>query len=164
MLSIIVAKSINNVIGVDNNLPWHLSADLKRFKSLTMGNAVIMGRKTFESILSYLGKPLPGRENIVITRNNNYKAERSIVVHSIEEAIKKATKENVFIIGGAQIYKQSLDLVDRLYITEVQTEIDGNMSFPEICDQWKKVSKEDHQADEKNEYDYSFVIYEKKDL
>jgi dihydrofolate reductase len=130
-VSIIVAKARNGVIGVENRLPWHLSDDLKRFKRLTLGHPIIMGRKTFESI----GKPLPGRENIVITRQSGLKIEGARVVGSLDEAIDACRKQGVaeaFIIGGAEVYRQALGLADRLYLTIVAADVPGDAYFPEI--------------------------------
>ncbi len=156
MIRIIVAMSKNRVIGNNNQLIWKLSSDLKRFKELTTGNSVVMGRKTFESI----GKPLPNRRNIIITRNNNYVAEGCDIVSSLEEALL-LTNNNCFIIGGGEIYKQSLDLADKIYLTLVHKEFEGDTQFPELDKKWAKISRKDFEADEKNEYKYSFIEYEK---
>ncbi len=158
-ISLILAASDNNIIGHDNQMPWHLSNDLKRFKSLTFGHPVIMGRKTFES----LGRPLPGRQNIVITRNADYTAAGCDVVSSIEDALDMVSgHDEVFIIGGGQIYSQMWEKADNLYLTRVHTLIDGETSVPEITDYWKEVSRESHDADEKNQYPYTFIDYKKK--
>lgn len=159
-ISIIVATSKNNVIGVNNQLPWHLPADLKYFKSLTNGHSIIMGRKTYDSI----GRPLPNRENIVITRDKKFTSNDLIIKHSIEEAIEHCNgQEEVFIIGGDTIYKQTLAIANKLYITRVDIVIEnGDAFFPEINDEeWKKVSVEDYEKDEKNKFDYSFEVYER---
>lgn len=133
MISIIAAVSNNGVIGVDNKLPWDLPEDLKRFKELTTGNVVIMGRKTYESI----GKPLPNRINIVITRNKDFFVPDAIVTNSLESALLKAGGDkDIFIIGGGEIYKQSMGFADKLYITEVDMEVEGDTKFPTISDQW----------------------------
>lgn len=163
MLSIIVAVSENGVIGKDNQLLWRLSADLKYFKNLTSNHAVIMGRKTYESI----GKPLPNRINIVISGNNSFSAERIEVVSSLEKAIEKAQNllpnDEIFIIGGGSIYKQALSIADKIYYTEVKTNIEGDTFFPKLdSETWKEVSRISYQADEKNEFDYAFVIYERR--
>ncbi|MDP4020470.1 MAG: dihydrofolate reductase [Candidatus Adlerbacteria bacterium] len=132
-ISIIVSIGKNLVIGRQDKLMWPIPDDLKRFKQLTMGHTVIMGRKTFESILGTLGKPLPGRTNIVITRDKNYAPEGAVIVHSLEEAIQKAReieKEEIFIGGGAQIYEQALPLADRLYLTLIDDEKPGDAYFP----------------------------------
>ncbi len=161
-LSIIVAKAENNVIGKDNDLVWYLPADLKYFKQTTSGHYVIMGRKTFESF----GKPLPNRTHIIITRNKEFKYPGVHVVHSLDEAIemaKQSREEEVFVLGGAEIYRQSMDKVDRLYVTEVKAIFEGDTFFPEIDQsQWKEVSRQSFEADEKNKYPYAFVVYERK--
>lgn len=150
IITIIAAIANNNALGKDNDLIWHLPADLKRFKKVTSGHHIIMGRNTFESI----GKPLPNRTTVIITRNDNYKVEGCIVVNSIEEAIKVAENdEQIFIIGGAQIYKQALaaNLVDQLDITQVHHSFDADVYFPEIkLDVWKEVSRENFEIDERD--------------
>ncbi len=159
-ITIIAAKSDNNIIGNENQLIWHISNDLKRFKQLTSGHVVIMGRKTFESI----GKPLPNRTNIVITRNKDWNSEGILTVNSLEEAIAQAknTGSEIFIIGGGNIYEQSLHLADVLEITEVHQVFAGDAFFPEInSNEWKEVFRQDFVKDEKNQYDYSFVRYER---
>ena len=160
MLTIIAAIANNNALGKDNQLIWHLPADLKRFKQVTLGHHIIMGRKTFES----LGKPLPNRTTIIITRNKNYMVEGCIVVNSLEEAIKSAqTDENPFILGGAEIYKQAMTVADALDLTFVHHAFNADAFFPEIdYNTWKETYREDLKADEKNKYDYSFVKYLRK--
>ena len=159
-LSIIVAASQNNVIGKNNQLIWRLSADLKRFKALTTGHHIIMGRKTFDSI----GKPLPNRTSIIITRQADYKAEGCIVVNSLDEALAKVPEDQeAFIIGGGTIYKEVLDKADKLYLTLVHSKFDGDTFFPKVDDKiWKSVNREDHLPSEKNEYAYSFIDFVKK--
>lgn len=160
MTTIIVAKAENNVIGNDNQLIWHLSNDLKRFKQLTSGYPIIMGRKTFESI----GKPLPKRTNIVITRNTDWNPEGILVVHSLPDAIEKGKEmdSTIFIIGGGNIYEQAMDWADALEVTEVHETLEGDTKFPEIDPKiWKEVFRENFAKDEKNEFDYSFVRYER---
>jgi len=159
---IIVAKAKNNVIGKDNQLIWKLSDDLKKFKACTTGHYIIMGRKTFES----MGKPLPNRVSVVITRNKAYTVpEGHFVAHDLEEAFKICASKNedkVFIIGGAEIYTQALPYCDELLITEVHASPDGDAFFPIIPQEdWVKISQEHHQKDEKNEYDFDFVTYQK---
>lgn len=156
-LSIIVAASENHIIGRDNQLIWHLSADLKRFKTLTTGHTLIMGRKTFESI----GKALPNRRNIVISGNPLFRAEGCTVAGSIEEALTAAgAEEEVFIIGGASLYREFWDRADRLYLTLVHTVTEGDVCIPAVdARQWQEISREDFKADEKNEFDYSFINY-----
>lgn len=156
MVKIIVAMSKNRVIGNNNQLIWKLSSDLKRFKELTTNNSIVMGRKTFESI----GKPLPNRRNIIITRNNEYLVEGCEIVSSLEEALL-LTNNNCFIIGGGEIYKQALDITDKIYLTLVHKEFEGDTHFPELDKQWAKISRKDFEADEKNEYKYSFIEYER---
>ena len=159
-ISIIVAASRNNVIGKDNQLIWRLSADLKRFKALTTGHTIIMGRKTFDSI----GKPLPNRTSVIITRQEDYQQEGCIVVHSLEEALESVKdQEKVFIIGGGTIYEQAIDKADELYLTLVHKEFDGDTFFPEIkMSEWESVARQDCMPDEKNEYPYSFIDYKRK--
>lgn len=156
MIKIIVAVSKNRFIGKDNRLLWKLSSDLKRFKTLTLGQSVVMGRKTFESI----GKPLPGRRNIIVTRNEGYQSENCEVVNSIEEALL-LTNNDCFIIGGGEIYSQSLGISDKVYLTLVDCEIQGDVIFPELDSTWREISRTDFESDEKNEYKYSFIEYEK---
>lgn len=155
-LSIIVAMDKNRVIGRGDDLPWHISEDLKHFKKITMGKPIIMGRKTHESI----GRPLPGRENIILTRDVSYTAEGCTVLHSIEEVFEHCKNiEEVMITGGAEIYKLALGQASSLYLTEVHTEIEGDTYFPEFNrSEWEEASREDYKADEKNEFDYSFVL------
>ena len=162
MLTIIAAVANNNALGKNNDLIWHLPADLKRFKKITLGHHIIMGRKTFES----LGKPLPNRTTIIITRNTDYKVEGCIVVHDLTAAIEAAGEdENPFILGGAEIYKQAMPIADVLDLTLVHESFDADAFFPEInMSVWKEVNREDHVADEKNKYDYSFVQYKKSEL
>ncbi|MBC7836718.1 dihydrofolate reductase [Acetobacteraceae bacterium] len=161
-VSAIVSIGKNMVIGRSDRLMWPIPEDLKRFKNLTMGHPVIMGRKTFESILASLGKPLPGRTNIVITRDENYRPEGAIVTHSIEEAIEKAKeieKEEIFIGGGAQIYEQSLPYTDRLYLTLIDDEKPGDAYFPPYEHLFTKViADEEH---EHNGLQYRWVDIEK---
>lgn len=161
MVTVIAAIGQHNELGKDNDLIWHLPADLKRFKQTTTGHCIVMGRKTFESI----GKPLPNRTSIIITRDTTYSQEGCLVAHSIEEAIALAGDTKVFIIGGAEIYKQALakQLADVLDITLVHQEFEADVYFPEIDQKvWSEVSREDFPADEKNQYAYSFVSYTKK--
>lgn len=163
-VSIIVAKAENGIIGKDNTLIWHLPADMKHFRDKTTGHCVITGRKNYESIPEKF-RPLPNRTNIVITRQDNYSAPGAIVVNSIEKALELAKEkgaDEAFIIGGAEIYRQSLEIADKLYITDIHHAFDGDVSFPEINMQiWRQTKKADHIADEKNKYDYSFGEYEK---
>ncbi len=156
LISIIVAMDNKGVIGLKGDLPWRLSADLKHFKAITMGKPLIMGRKTYESI----GRPLPGRKNIVVTHSEDFKAEGCEVVHSLEDAFQTAGDvEEVMIMGGSGIYDQSLERAHRLYLTEVHADVAGDVYFPPFAKyQWKELDRKEHSADEKNEFDYSFVI------
>lgn len=158
MISLIVAIASNGVIGKDNRLPWRLPGDLAYFKRITMGHTIVMGRKTYESI----GKPLPGRQNVIVTRNRHFKSEGCIVINSLEEALKLAENDEVFIIGGAEIYSQAISIVERLYITHVNKEFEGDTYFPQIdSGKWKIISREEGETNEKNPYEYSFLIYER---
>ncbi|NCF72451.1 MAG: type 3 dihydrofolate reductase [Gammaproteobacteria bacterium] len=161
MISIIVAASTNNVIGADGELPWKISDDLKRFKALTMGKPIVMGRLTWESI----GRPLPGRQNIVITRQAGFSAEGCDVVASPAAALAIAgDAPEVMIIGGSQIYDLFLPKAGRLHMTRVQTEIAGDAFFPEIIESdWELVSSEAHEASDKNEFAFDFRTYERQD-
>jgi dihydrofolate reductase len=157
-ISAVVAISENRAIGKDNKLLWYLPNDLKHFKTITSGHTVIMGRKTYESV----GKPLPNRRNIIITRQD-IAIEGCEVVNSIKAALELCkTEREVFIVGGAEIYKQSLHLTDRIYLTVVHKQFEGDSFFPEIKKtDWVQVSREDHQPDEKNSLPYSFITYER---
>ena len=162
MITIIAAVSDNGVIGIENQLPWKLPADFKHFKETTLHSTVIMGRKTFESI----GKPLPDRINIVITRDTHKFFTGCITVHSLEAAIAKAdTNKNIFIIGGEEIYKQSMDISDELNLTVVHGTFEGDAHFPKVdLRKWEKVSQEDFQPDDKNKIAYSFTLYKKRPI
>lgn len=155
IISIIVALSENNVVGVRNQLPWKLSADLKRVKALTMGHHIIMGRKTYESI----GKPLPGRTNVIITRNNNFKAEGCVTAKSLEHALEISKDDSeVFIFGGGEIFRDAMSFASKIYMTRVHTHLDGDTYFPEVKPfDWRIINLEEFKADEKNEFDYSFM-------
>ncbi|HZY39362.1 MAG TPA: dihydrofolate reductase [Mucilaginibacter sp.] len=159
IISQIAAMSDNRVIGKDNRLLWHMPNDLKHFKNTTSGHTVIMGRKTFDSV----GKPLPKRRNIIITRQN-ITIEGCEVVHSIEAALALSKGEaEVFIVGGAEIYKQALRLTNRIYLTIIHHHFDGDSFFPELSkNDWKEVSHENHPADEKNAFPYSFVTFDRR--
>ena len=161
MISLIAAIGRNNELGKDNTLLWKLPADMKHFKEVTSLHSVIMGRKTFESI----GKPLPNRRNIVITRDVNYKNKEVEVVHSLSEALDLVGNDNeeVFIIGGGELYKQTMSIADKLYITHIDAEdSDADTFFPEIIPiVWNEISHKEHKKDEKNPFDYNFSIYEK---
>jgi dihydrofolate reductase len=159
IISLIAAMDKNRGIGVDHQLPWRLSADLKRFRELTMGRHLIVGRKTFESI----GKPLPGRELIIVTRNENYRAEGCFTVHSVAEAISLARargESEVFVCGGAEIYAQSIGLAHRLYLTLVEAEVAADTFFPEWDEsEWAEQESLAHPADEKNQYPFTFKVW-----
>ncbi|HZH64676.1 MAG TPA: dihydrofolate reductase [Flavisolibacter sp.] len=162
ILSLLVAASENNVIGKDNKLPWHLPNDLKYFKNLTWGMPILMGRKTFESI----GRPLPGRKSIVITRNNDRQYAGVDIVHSIEEAVQKAEAygvKEIFVIGGAEIFGTALPQAHRVYLTRIHQEFDGDVYFPEIRNtDWNLASSRFCEADEKNKYDHTYQVWERK--
>ena len=156
MIAIVVATAENNAIGKNNELLWHLPADLKHFKQLTTGHPIIMGRKTFESI----GKPLPNRTSIIVTRQADYKQENCVVVQDVKSALEKAQKldEQVFIIGGGEIYKEMLPFTDTIYLTKVHDTFDADTFFPELNpDNWQETEREDFKPDEKNKYAYSFI-------
>jgi dihydrofolate reductase len=161
MISFLVAMGKFRVIGKGNQLPWHLPEDLKFFKKVTMGHPIAMGRKTHESI----GKILPGRENIVITRQPNYQSGGATVFNSVEDFVKKYCNrdEEIFIIGGAEIFKEAFPYANRLYITQIHQEFEGDTYFPEFdFSQWKLISCEKGKSDEKNPFDYEFRIYDRK--
>lgn len=159
MISFIVARSKNNVIGCKNELPWHLPNDLQFFKKVTMGHPIVMGRKTFESI----GKPLPGRRNIVLTRDPHFQAEGVEVVHDKAAVCQLAEKEEVFLIGGAQIFALFMDVVENIYITEIDAEFIGDTFFPPWNkDQFDCVYQLKGEVDEKNLYPHTFYIYQRK--
>ena len=159
MISIIVAVSTNNVIGLHGELPWHLSDDLKRFKKITMGKPVVMGRLTFESI----GRPLPGRQNIIMTRQYDYVAEGCDVVASHDTAIAIAgDAAEIMIIGGGEIYALFLPLADRVYLTRVRANVEGDAYFDSLDDdEWQVSESETHNANESNDFDFTFVIRDK---
>lgn len=160
MISMIAAMANHRIIGADNDMPWHLPADLKHFKAVTMGKPVLMGRKTYESI----GKALPGRPNIVITSNESYSLDDATVVHSIEAAMQKAAAfDEVMIIGGGSIYDSMLSQAQRLYLTFIDLTVDGDTQFPdyEANANWQELFRETHQKDDKNPYDYTFVTLER---
>ncbi len=151
-----VAIAKNWVIGGDNDLPWYLPEDLKHFKKITTGKTVLMGRKTYDSIIKRLGKPLPNRKNVVITRQTDFIAANEVLIfHSIEEAFDHLKNEDIYIIGGAQIFKQTLPLAEKMYITKVHQEYPGDAFFPKIdFSQWTLLEQEDHEG-------YSFAVYQK---
>ncbi len=161
-ISLIVAKSENNVIGRNNELPWHLKDDLQNFKKLTMGHHILMGRKTFESI----GKVLPGRMSLVISNEPRANSENVFWFNSIFRAIKQAERNGeteLFIIGGEKIYKYALSLIDRIYLTEVRATVEGNAFFPQLSlKNWKKVSEVNVEKNASNDYDYSVQVLDRR--
>ncbi|MFT8321743.1 MAG: dihydrofolate reductase [Bacillus sp. (in: firmicutes)] len=162
MISLIVAMDINNVIGHKNELPWHLPEDLKYFKKVTTGHPIVMGRKTRESI----GRNLPNRENVIITRNREFVCENCTILHSIEDLkawSKTKTNEEIFIIGGAEIFKETVAIADKLYVTKIDAAYSGDTYFPAIdWSGWNIISEEKGLKDEKNNVDYTFFVYENK--
>lgn len=159
-LAILVAMARNRTIGINNTLPWRCPEDLKHFKALTMGHHMIMGRKTFDSI----GKPLPGRTTVVVTRNRDLKIDGCIIAHSLEQAIADCAGDNeIFIVGGAELYDQALPLVDTLYITEIQQDVYGDAHFPEFDRRaWQEVARERRGQTEPQPLEYHFVTYRRK--
>ncbi len=158
-ISIIAALARNRVIGRDNQLPWRLPADLRHFKALTVGKPIIMGRRTWESLPGLL----PDRPHIVVTSEAGYSAEGCTVVHSIDQALTAAGEvAEVMIVGGAELYTQLLPRAERMYLTLVQAEIEGDAFFPNFdADQWREIAREDHPSDERNPYPYSFITLER---
>jgi dihydrofolate reductase len=161
-ISFLVAVATNGVIGRDNKLPWHLSNDLKRLKALTIGHHIVMGRKTFDEIGR---KPLPGRTNIIISRSPIAPQECVIPVRTIEDAFTAVapSEDELFILGGAEIFRQLLHRADRMYITQVHADVDGDTYFPDFDDvnEWQLIDREDFEADAKNDYPYSFLTYDR---
>ena len=165
-LSLIVAMAENHVIGCNNQMPWHLPGDLQYFKRVTLGKPVIMGRKTFESI----GRPLAGRSNILITRNTDFQAEGVRIVHDLASACELGGQiaiadgeEEVMVIGGAEIYRQALPQADRLYLTRIHAEIEGDAWFPTFAEsEWLETARETHRAAGSNPFDYSFTVLQRK--
>ena len=161
LVSLVVAAATNNAIGKNGTMPWHLPNDMKHFKNITWGMPVVMGRKTFES----LGKPLAGRKNIVITRQPGWKAEGAVVVQTIDDAlflVKETDAKEAMVIGGGEIYKTLFNKAGRIYLTRIEAEPDADTFFPAISPkEWKMVSQQKHEADEKNAYRYSFEIWER---
>ncbi len=161
-ISFIVAKSLNNVIGVNNTLPWHLKDDLQNFKKITMGHHILMGRKTYDSI----GKGVPGRMSLVISSEPKANSENVFWFSSIFRAIKQAERNGeteLFIIGGEKIFKYGLSLVDRIYLTEVQADVKGDVYFPQLSlKNWKKVSEQEFKKNDQNDFDFSFQVLDRK--
>lgn len=161
MISLIAAIAANNAIGKQQELLCHLPNDLKRFKAITLGHTIVMGRRTFESLPK---GALPGRTNVVVTQQSNAQWDNTTVVHSIDEAFADADDKELFVIGGATLYKQTLDRADRLYLTHIHHAFDdADTYFPTInYDEWREIEREEHKADERHPYDYTFVTYERK--
>lgn len=158
-ISLVVAMSRNRVIGLNNRLPWRLPEDLKYFRALTWGKPIVMGRRTHDSI----GRPLPGRRNIVVTRNAGYQAEGCTVVHDLEAAWKAADAEEVMVIGGAELYAQTLHSADRLYLTLVDADFEGDAYFPDYDDdQWEERERHCHEPDSNNPYRYCYLTLARK--
>ncbi|MSR78635.1 MAG: dihydrofolate reductase [Candidatus Taylorbacteria bacterium] len=168
MLSIIVATSENNVIGQLNKIPWYMPRDLKHFAAVTKGHTVIMGRNTYESIFARLGKPLPDRTNIVVTRNSDFIAPGCTVVHSLEEALDQATRSDlknpeVLVIGGSQLYAEALPKTDKIYRTLIHTTLDGDAFFPALKpEEWKLIESKLEPKDDKNPFDATYEVYIRK--
>jgi dihydrofolate reductase len=162
ILSLLVAADENNIIGKDNKLPWHLPNDLKYFKNQTWAMPILMGRKTFESI----GKPLQGRKSIVVTRNKEWKHDGVEVVHSVAQAIEKAKEfgvKEIFVIGGAEIFQTAFEQANRVYLTRIHHQFDGDAYFPNVSEKgWSLVQSRFCAADEKNKYDHTFQVWERK--
>jgi dihydrofolate reductase len=159
-ISLIVAMAKNRVIGIDNTLPWHLPADLKHFKALTMGHHIVMGRKTYDSI----GRPLPGRTSVVVTRNRELKIEGCIIAHTLDQAIAACNGDDeIFVVGGAELYAQALAIADRLYITEIQKSVRGDAYFPDFRrDEWREISREACSQQEPQPLEYHFAAYQRR--
>ena len=161
MISLIAARADNGVIGSENDLPWYLPSDLRRFKELTTNHSVVMGRKTYESIMQRLGHPLPNRLNIVLTRQDNFTAPSEVqIIHDL--AATKTLPGEVFVIGGAEIYAQTIGLAEKFYLTEVKADINGDSYFPSIDpSNWRETARQSYKKDDKNQYDYDFVVFER---
>jgi dihydrofolate reductase len=162
-IALVAALGRNRVIGRQNELPWRLPEDLRRFKALTMGHPVVMGRKTHESILGAIGRPLPGRLSIVVTRSTGYVAPGCVVATSLAAAFDAAERaEEIFVIGGAEIYRAAITRADRLHLTEINADYDGDARFPELRpNRWREVSRESRARNTEFPHDYAFVVYER---
>jgi dihydrofolate reductase len=160
ILSLLAAVAENGVIGRDHRLPWHLPDDLKRFKSLTMGKPILMGRRTFESI----GRPLPGRTNLVLTRSRGWSSPGSVVVHSLDEAIARVgDAAELMVVGGAEVYRLALPRARRVHLTRVHSHVEGDALFPPLDGrEWRETQREEHSADERHAYAMSFCVLERK--
>lgn len=158
-ISFIFAMDRNRAIGVNNTLPWHLPGDLKFFKAVTMGHPILMGRKTYESI----GRPLPGRRNMILTQNTEFRAEGCEVIHSVDEAVQEFKDQELFVIGGAEIFRLFAETVERMYITFIEHEFEADTHMSELdLSEWTLVSSEQGEQNEKNPYEYYFRIYQRK--
>lgn len=164
LVSLVVAAAVNGVIGRDNRMPWHLPEDLAHFKRLTLGHPIVMGRKTHESIVAMLGKPLPGRTNIVVTRQAGFGASGCIVASSLDAALAAANEaEEIFVIGGAEIYRLALERADRVYLTRIDAAFEGDAKFPELDRAaWREVAREDHPPAGKRSFGYAFLRFERR--
>jgi len=160
IVSLLAAAADNGVMGRDNRLPWHLPDDLKRFKSLTIGKPILMGRKTFESI----GKALPGRTNLVLTRSQGWSSPGAVVVHSVEEALERAAPASeLVVVGGAEIYRLALPFAERIYLTRVHAMVAGQTIFPVLKEgEWREVQREEHPADERHAFAMSYCLLERR--
>lgn len=158
-LNLIVARARNGTIGRDGGLPWHLPADLKRFREITMGHTLVMGRRTYESI----GRPLPGRRNLVVSGSTGFAPPGCEVVSSLDQACMVATTPELFVIGGARLYREALSRVERIFLTEVHADVSGDVAFPELqADAWREISREEHATDERHALPYAFVTLERR--
>jgi|SRR3989344_693397 len=162
MISIVVGTSKNGVIGHGNEIPWYLPRDLKHFAATTKGHTVLMGRKTYESIVKRLGHPLPDRKNVVLTKQENFTTPGVTVIHSWKGALDISKNEDIFVIGGSEIYKIALPNTDRLILTVINTVVDGDAFFTFNKDEWNLISEEFQAKDEKNKFDCTFYTYERK--
>lgn len=159
MITIIAAAGENNSLGKDNDLVWHLPDDFKRFKELTSGNYILMGRKTFETF----PKPLPNRNHLIITRQDNYSVpENCFVFDTIQSAIDFTDNQDIWIIGGGEIYKQSMEIADRIELTRVHSDFEADTFFPEIGEEWELVSEEYHSVDDRHKYDFTYLTYDRR--
>jgi dihydrofolate reductase len=163
IITLVVAASENNVIGRDGGLPWDLPNDMRHFKEITIGHTVVMGRKTYSSI----GRPLPDRRNIIVTRQDDFRVEGCEIVHSLEEAFalsEEAASEEVCVIGGGEIYAQALPFASRIELTRVHITIDGDTFFPKFSeDSWEEINREEHEEDDDHIYPYTFLTYERRE-
>jgi dihydrofolate reductase len=163
LVSLVVAAAVNGVIGRDNRMPWHLPEDLAHFKRLTIGHPVVMGRKTYESIVATLGKPLPGRTNIVVTRQAGFDAPGCIVASSLDAALAAVTEaDEIFVIGGAEIYRLAMERADRVYLTRIDAAFEGDVTFPALDPaRWREVAREDHPPAGDRAFGFAFLRYDR---